>query len=97
MLGSPPIFEETTFNEDSLRTEATGGSQGHAGMQAEGPSLIRGSSDDTPSLRLTTNHHRFTPKIGVIYLLHGDEEGVEVNVHNAVGHCNLHPDYSDCL
>jgi hypothetical protein len=58
-------------------------------MQTEGPGFIGCRGNDAPPVRFAPNYHRFTPKLGVVNLLYGDKEGIEVNVHDTAHHYSL--------
>lgn len=67
-------------NEDSLRAEASGGAEGHCGVNAELSGGIRRGGNDAALVGLTTDDYGFAFERGIEELFDGDEEGVHVDV-----------------
>jgi hypothetical protein len=77
---------EIAAEEDSLRTQAMCLAQRHAGPQTVDSRLIGSAGDHPTSSRVATHDHRLAPQVRVIYLLHRDKEGIEVNMENTASH-----------
>jgi hypothetical protein len=53
-----------------------------AGVESELSGFVGGSGDHSPLVGLTADHHRFAPQFRVEYLLHCNEESIQIDVHD---------------
>ena len=81
-LGSRPVLLEVPGDEDRLRAKAAGGYKRHPGVESEPSGFVGGSGDHSPLVGLAADHHRLTLQFRVDYLLHRDEEGIQIYVHD---------------
>ena len=57
--------------------------QGHGRAHAEAPRLVRGGRDDATAVGVAADDDGLAPQLGPARLLHGHEEGVEIDVEDA--------------
>ncbi len=67
-------------HEDGLRAASERLGAAHRRMNAELPRDVVRGRDDTPSLRIAADDERFGLEAGILELLDGGEEGIEVEM-----------------
>ena len=63
-----------------MRAAATGLGARHRGVDAELAGLIVRGRDNSAALRVPADYERLRPQVGILQLLHGGEECVQVEV-----------------
>ena len=78
-----------SVDKDRLRTHLGRRAQRHGGMDSEFAGFIGGRGDHAALVALPTDHDGLALQRGIEELLHGDEEGVHIDVEDGAGEGGL--------
>ena len=73
-------------DDDALGTLAHRRGHGHGGMNAEPAGLVGRGGDDPAALGPAADQHRLAAQFGVVELLHGGVESVQIGVDDVADH-----------
>ena len=73
------------LEEYGLGAEASGGAQGHGGVDAVAPRLVAGGANHAALVRLAADNHRQAAQLGALEQLDGNKERVHIHVQDGSG------------
>src|SRR5208337_2065071 len=76
------IFFVVAIEEDGMGAEASGGAQGHGGVDTEFAGFVAGGGDYAALVGAAADHYGLAAEIGAGEEFDGDEEGVHVDVED---------------
>jgi len=83
-FGDAAVFGAVGWDDDGLRAEAEGLGHGLGGVAAEDAGFVGGGGNDTATAA-PANEDGFADEVRVAGAFDGDEEGVEIEVGDALG------------
>ena len=86
MPGDLRVAVKTGRDADGGRAEAEGAAHGRGGADAEAAGFVRRGHDDAAGLGRPADDDGLAFEVGVVVLLYGGVEGVEVGVNDGAVH-----------